>query len=355
MSGSSPYQSLPARQFWRTGVAEVSLLAPIDLYRKRFSILAQDRISTAGSCFAQHIARNLTKRGYHVIDAEPSPPQLPAGDWQTFGYGLYSARYGNIYTVRQLLQLIQEALGHRQSPDPVWEKNGRYYDSLRPSVEPEGLESIDAVILHRQFHLARVKEMLQQTDVLIFTLGLTEAWVHRDTGWVYPTAPGTIAGDYDSAKYEHVNFSTSEVVADFMEVIRLIRCNTTSESLRFLLTVSPVPLTATYQNEHVLAATTYSKSVLRAAAGELCRNDSSVDYFPSYEIISNPWSRGVFYESNCRSVNNEGVETVMKVFFSEHTVSISEEVARVHSAGGRVDSLEETACEESLLDRFGAA
>ena len=37
-----------------------------------------------------------------------------------------------------------------------------------------------------------------------------------------------------------------------------------------IISVSPVPLIATATNQHALVANTYSKSVLRAAAGELC-------------------------------------------------------------------------------------
>src|SRR5687767_3725145 len=101
----SPYQGRPLRSFWRSGVAEADPLASKDLYRKKFEIRPNDRIATAGSCFAQHIARNLRTQGFSVIDAEPPPPNMSPETAQSFGYGLYSARYGNIYTARQLAQL----------------------------------------------------------------------------------------------------------------------------------------------------------------------------------------------------------------------------------------------------------
>ena len=88
--------------------------------------------------------------------------------------------------------------------------------------------------------------------------------------------------------------------------------------LRFLVTVSPVPLTATATDEHVLVATTYSKSVLRSVAGALAMEFADIDYVPSYEIIASPWSKGAFYESNLRTVTAEGVSSVMRVFFAEH-------------------------------------
>jgi len=46
---------------------------------------------------------------------------------------------------------------------------------------------------HRERHLKRVREVFSQAQIFVFTFGLTEAWVERRSGTVYPTAPGTIA------------------------------------------------------------------------------------------------------------------------------------------------------------------
>jgi hypothetical protein len=75
-----------------------------------------------------------------------------------------------------------------------------------------------------------------------------------------------------------------------------------------------VPLIATYENRHVLVSTTYSKSALRVVADAVSRNISGVDYFPSYEIIAGPQSRGRFFANDLRTVTPEGVEAVMDVF-----------------------------------------
>lgn len=351
--GASPYEGLPRRQFWRAGVAESNMLSPTDLYSKKFEISMSDRVATAGSCFAQHISRQMRARGYSVLDAEPAPPSLPTEYWTEFGYGMYSGRYANIYTVRQLRQLVEEAIGLAVSPDPVWVKDGRYYDSARPSVEPNGLDSAEEVRLHRDFHLQKVKQLLLDCDVFVFTLGLTETWMHSGSGWAFPTAPGTIAGNWDSDKYHFHNFTTAEIVDDLRVVIDLIDRLRKGRALRYILTVSPVPLTASFEDQHVLVSTTYSKSVLRAAAGEIASSYQNIDYFPSYEIISNTWNRGVFYEPNCRSVTPTGVGTVMGVFFSQHNLESSNEAQDLQV---RLDSgpqeLEEANCEESLLDQF---
>lgn len=218
---------------------------------------------------------------------------------------------------------------------------------MRPSVEPQGLDSPEEVAAHREQHLQAVRRMFEQMDLFIFTLGLTEGWVHTETGEAYPTAPGTIAGSYDPAVFTFKNFRASEIRADFEAFRDLIKRH--NPDVRFLLTVSPVPLTATATNSHVLAATTYSKSVLRAVAGELSEDHDDIDYFPSYEIIASPFSRGFFYSPNLRSVEPQGVNSVMRVFFDQHPP------VQIHApaAAAKVeDEDDDVRCEEALLEAF---
>jgi hypothetical protein len=348
----SPYEGLPSGRFWKTGVSGQDPHNVADLYTKRFDIRRHDRIATAGSCFAQHIGRHLRKRGFAVMDSEPAAPKLPDAIAQKFGYGLYSARYGNIYTARQLLQLACEAYGTFAPANPVWKRGQRYFDALRPSVEPEGLAGADHVLRHRERHLQKVRRVFDSADVFVFTFGLTESWVDRQTGTVYPTAPGTIAGAFDPDIHAFRNFTYEEVLADFIAFRALLK--TRNPSLKFLLTVSPVPLVATASGEHVLVATTYSKSVLRAVAGRLVQMFDDVDYFPSYELIASAFSRGAFYENNLRSVSDEGVELVMRMFFDTHGGHrAGRALSQPAAAPAAVpDGGENVVCEDVLLEAF---
>ena len=131
---SNPYKNLPASAFWKTGVAEESPYSIQNIYKKKFDLSGDSRIATAGSCFAQHISRKLKSNGYNVLDVEPPPPGLTNNLHQRHGFSMYSARYGNIYTVRQLLQLAQEVAGKRAPEDYVWEKNGKFFASDGPTV-----------------------------------------------------------------------------------------------------------------------------------------------------------------------------------------------------------------------------
>lgn len=314
----NPYKKINNNAFWRHGVTRANPFNMQGIYKKKWDIDPNWKVATAGSCFAQHISRYMRSSDFNFIDMELAPEGLPKNKHSMFGYSMYSARYGNIYTIRQLLQLAQEVEGTYTPSEITWEKKGKFYDALRPNIEPEGLNSSEEALIHREYHLSRVKAMFKEMDLFIFTLGLTEAWVSKVSGTVFPTAPGAIAGQFNSDVYEFKNFEFNEIMNDFSlfeKSINNIRGQNSPP--HYLLTVSPVPLTATASGSHILQATTYSKSLLRAVAGQLTIDHSHIDYFPSYEIITNQAAHGAFYESDLQSIRADGVDSVMKVFLHE--------------------------------------
>lgn len=354
---SSPYANLPEKSFWRSGVAERAPLEPGDVYQPKFKIPRKSKFATAGSCFAQHIGHALRAVDLAVIDREPFPKGFPQNVVNSFGYGLYSARYGNIYTVRQLLQLLQEAFENRHPADPVWQKDGRFYDALRPGVEPMGHSSADAVRQHRKQHLNAVKAVFSTLDVFVFTFGLTECWISKQDGTAYPTCPGLIAGRFDPDRYEFHNFGFAEIEADYIELRALIKKH--NPEAQFVITVSPVALTATASGDHIEVANCYSKSTLRTVCGALQQKFDDVDYFPSYEIITSIAARGSFFNANLRTVSEIGVETAMSVFLQAHDLQrnprrvqalrLKRESRRAIESGQQNEA---EICEESLLQVF---
>lgn len=354
----SPFDKQSERQFWKLGVGESVPSTIVDIYSPKFAI-GDLRIATAGSCFAQEIAKALRQRDYKVLDVEPAPPGTPAKTAAEYGYGQYSARHGNIYTSRHLVQLTEEALGLRTITEHilVWERNGRFFDSMRPSVEPTGLPSSELIILHRRNHLQRFKSLLEQADLFIFTMGLTEAWAHRESGVFYQSTPGVIAGDYDPDLHQFRNMRFNEILNDMLRFRSLAQ--DVNPRMRFLLTVSPVPLTATFERRHVLVSTVQSKSILRAVAAEMSDTFSDVDYFPSYELLSTAFLGNALFQSNRRNVRPEGVAAVMKSFFAAHeTLMAPNLTSGIEPKGAplRVShpapADAEAACEDAMLEGF---
>lgn len=308
-----PYRGLPPQAYWRRSVTEPSPDEIDPVQDLGFRLSPTDAIATAGSCFAQHIARYLQASGCRYYVAEQAPYLLDAETAAQFQYGTFSGRFGNIYTTRQLWQLFQRAYGEFIPIDEYWLQGDRFVDPYRPSVEPDGFRSLEELRRDRAYHLSCVRTMFEQAACFVFTLGLTEGWENVHDGAVYPVCPGCGHGEFDPASHRFVNFGVDEVRADLEAFVTALR--RVNPQVRIILTVSPVPLIATMGGRHVLSATTYSKSVLRVAAEHVASRFERVGYFPSYEIITSAASRGRYYAEDLRSVTEEGVSHVMRCFF----------------------------------------
>jgi hypothetical protein len=347
---SHPYRGLPADQFWSTAIKPVAADDLDPVRDVKFTFSPRDAVAAAGSCFAQHIARHLQQSGYKYLQTEqPSSPSEP----------VFSARFGNIYTVRQLRQLLLAAYGLHRPAVQVWRRgDGRFIDPLRPQLFPAGFATSDEVQQERRRHLEAVRRVFQECKVFVFTLGLTEAWLAPD-GTALPVPPGVVGVDLPDGDAVYHNFTVAEMRQD-MDLF-LADLASVNPEVQVILTVSPVPLVATYEARHVLVSNTYSKAALRVVAEDTATAHDNVAYFPSYEIITAPQVRGAYFEADLRSVTPAGVAHVMRVF-SAHLMRTESApavkpaprpvAAAVPSDAARANyaALSEILCDEELLD-----
>jgi hypothetical protein len=275
----------------------------------------------------------------HPISIEASGPELES-------YEVFAARYGNIYTIRQCLELFRQATGIMPIIHDYATNDGKWFDLLRPGVIKDGFLSLREAKADRIFHLSKVREMFATANVFIFTLGLTEHWYNKAANHTYPACPGTVRGQFDPDMHVFGNSTCQEVVADLERFI--LEATAFNPGIKLIFTVSPVPLVATRSAKNVLVASMYSKSVLRAAIGQVEPNHSNVDYFPSYEIISSPASFGQYLTSDLREVTERGVSHVMDCFISSYYTQQSCSMSNKTGA-----QQEATGCQiPSLLDRL---
>ncbi len=277
-----------------------------------------DCVVSAGSCFAAHMIPWLEAAGLTYVRAERPHPRflhLP----ENLGYSSFSAAYGNIYTARHLRQLLERAYGRFQPVEDRWYAGSHVIDPFRPGLRYPARSDREFDLLTAQ-HLEAVRAAIGAATVFVFTLGLTEAWESAADGAVFPACPGTIAGTFSPEKHRFHNFGVEEVREDLRSSVTLLR--THNPELRVILTVSPVPLVATATDEHVLMATSYSKSVLRAAAGDVAASEPSVTYFPAFEIVTGPQAPETYFASDRRHVTDEGVRAVMEAMLANSDVTL---------------------------------
>jgi GSCFA family len=348
-----PYTDAPAHRRWRAAMAQPAPGEIDPMVAAPWQISATDTIATAGSCFAQHLGRRLHAAGLRHLETESAHPMLSPETAAAFGYGLFSARYGSIYTARQLLQLLRRAYGRFTPLDDAWpDEAGRLFDPFRPTIQPGGFPTRREYNLDRQRHFAAIRTLFESIDIFVFTLGLTECWSARADGAAYPLCPGVAAGHFDPDRHALLNLGVRETIEDLDAFLAELRA--VNPKIRMILTVSPVPLAATAEPQHVWTATTYSKAVLRVAAEEMARRPGVV-YFPAYEIVTSPAARGGYFEADLRSVTAAGVDHVMRVFF-RHLVDPDAGTVPAEAAPAADPFLEQARravdvqCDEAQLD-----
>lgn len=328
----TPYSEKSEKSFWKTGVANIDLgKAPFQSIHNLLISKDNNSISSVGSCFAQHVGKWMIENNYPFNRSKLDSRQIS------------SFAFGNVYTPRCFLQWLTLDPAHSHRFDIFYDKNAeRYIDQLRPNVYPDGFSSEEALRKARISAKNELFDTLTATNVLIFTLGLTEAWKDIDEVF-YPSCPGVIAGEFNDEIFTFHQFNYNEIKSDLLLIKDIIQG--INPQIKVILTVSPVPLTATASDKHILVASQYSKSVLRAVAGYLADNDEVFEYFPSFEIITVNNVNDFRFNENRRTVSNQAVEYVMSHFksaFSDNEITQAQNNSEKNH--------QETVCDEERLD-----
>ena len=75
-----------------------------------------------------------------------------------------------------------------------------------------------------------------------------------------------------------------------------------------------------------------------------------IDYFPSFEIVTNPKFVTRNYEKNLRNVQQSSVNTVMEIFHSSYVKSGAQ--FNENNSSNMIDEVGDIDCEEALLEQF---
>jgi hypothetical protein len=311
----NPYKFLPDESFWKN-FKKNNFDLNFFINEETRSNFVTKKIASAGSCFAANVAVHLQNTSTEYLVEEKKHPFI-SNIRNNYNYESYSARYGNIYSTRQFLQLVKRAKGKFRPKESIWNNGQEINDPFRPGINFKNFTQSE-YDLDNKIHLEAVKRAIVRSDTFVFTLGLTEVWINRSDGSAYPSCPGVIAGSFDHAKYELLNLTAEDVSRDLQEINdELTEIN---PSVKIILTVSPVPMVATANSNNIVLSNQYSKSKLLVAAHESVKANSNMSYFPSYEMIIGSHASENFMDDN-RNVKQEVVGEVMRVFKKQFNIN----------------------------------
>ena len=343
-----PYDAIAPAQRWDRGVTDTDPDGFDPQGAVRFTFDRSSKFASAGSCFAQRVAESLRASPYRYLQAEPGPAWLDERRRAAYNYAPLPARYGNVYTSLQLLQLLRRACGTFVPEEDAWAiDGGGFADPFRPRIQPGGFETVELLRRDRTFHLAAVQRMFRELDVFIFTLGLTECWTARADGAAFPACPGRGAGRFDAARYEFRNLDVAENVQYLTEFLAELRA--INPAAKVVFSVSPVAIAATLDSPHVVRASVYTKSVLRAAAEAVVRRDPATDYFASFELFSYARCAAALFEPDGRHVNAAGIARAMAMFYRHFLGADVAAMTESGAAPAAALSAEAEPCDEDKL------
>ncbi len=257
-------------------------------------------IGSAGSCFAAEIRSILIEEGFNYVTTEPN--------------NLTCAAWGALYNVPSMRQLVEKAFGLAHTPRLVAVKQHmksdytagfNIVDPFRQNVKFGSLEEYEH---NYQRHLDAAREALLKCEVFILTLGMNEIWYLKSDGSILTR----MLWDLSPALVDRRVLTVQENLEELNRMLEVWRHH--NPAIKLIVTVSPVPLHATFQGDdtHVIAATCHAKSTLRVAAEEFVRHNRDVFYFPAYETVMYCTEKPFLADN--RHVTPEAVAKVAKLF-----------------------------------------
>jgi tetratricopeptide (TPR) repeat protein len=127
--------------------------------------------------------------------------------------------------------------------------------------------------------------VIRNSDVFILTLGVAAAFFDRVTGEFVLPRPSALNSRALAEKYQFRTASVGENVDNVLHLIRFVR--KLNPTIRIVVTVSPVPLLASFEFESAVQADCLSKCTMRLVAHEVVSNCGIADilYWPSFEVF----------------------------------------------------------------------
>ena len=239
-------------------------------------------ITAFGSCFAENISKWLHTRDFNVLnksDAQSSAYVVRMGEGMV-----------NSFVIRQQFEWAWE---NKVFEEPLWHG----YDA-----EEFGYD--EAVRLE-------TKAIFDSTDVFVLTFGLSEVWYDEPTGNVFWR---TVPQDrYDPARHKFRVSTVEENHANIMAIHALIRKH--RPDAKTIITLSPIPLIATFRNAACLTANSVSKATLRVAIDQALADagpEGELYYWPSYELVTDVFH--LPYKPDRRHIREEVIEYILKLF-----------------------------------------
>jgi hypothetical protein len=262
-------------------------------------LVEEDNVVTIGSCFAARLRQEL-----NVVGFSSDSVWVPSGLNNTFA----------------IADFVSWCVHGRQT------NTGYRYDRSSTGEvaewQPEG-------------ERATYRERFAEAGAFIFTLGLAEVWEDSETGEVFWR--GVPEHVFDEGRHVFRLSTVEENVRNIDQIVATIR--EVNPDAPIVLTLSPVPLKATFRDVSCVAADAVSKSILRVALDlATSKKSRGVYYWPSFEMVRwvgahLPWEAYGLDDGCVRHPSGRLVDPIIDTFAARFYVRSAYELFRARRQG----------------------
>ncbi|MCP4825712.1 MAG: GSCFA domain-containing protein [Shimia sp.] len=282
----------------------------------KFQISKDASVFTIGSCFARNVEDALVTAGVDVITTQfDFESDLLLNSVGALANKPNPRSLLNKYSTQAIHSELHRVLKATTPPDRGFLEieDGKWVDpQLAAILKPLKKETLSEL---RDSVEALVRRVCD-ADAVIITLGLSETWFDNVSNLYLNSSPPPRLMKSAGDRFEFINSSYAQSYAAIKDAISLIREHS-NKDVKFILTVSPVPMSTTWTSNDVIAANTYSKSLLRVVAQTLAEENDFIDYYPSYEIVTNS-PRGLAWQNDELHVAPDMVNFAISTFLGKY-------------------------------------
>jgi hypothetical protein len=275
-----------------------------------FSLGATSAGFVIGSCFAQQVQFALGKRHVPLRSSILDPP-IESWFLQD-GKDNWPLHFFHRFNPRSLLQEFEHILSGSQAIAKgalIFERPDGLFSDCHYNTRFT-LPDFEGCMARREFIRRRINALVD-VDFVIITLGMIEVWLDAESGLYLNTSPTREMAEHLPGKFRFQVLSEKDVEESLSKIMEMLYRR--DPRMKVVLTVSPIPLAATFTGQDVAVANANSKATLLCAVNRVLRNFPQVFYFPSYEIVTYS-DRSSVWERDGRHVRAEFVEHIMDFF-----------------------------------------
>ena len=273
-------------------------------FKPKFTIGPGAVFFLIGSCFARELEIPLLRMEWDV------PSRLREIDDNSLfvpkkGVSIhqYFNRY-NVPSIAEEVENISSQEGCTLGEQLIYESLDGLFDDLHYTPAAEAAD-MSTILERRKWLWERLSTGYARADVVVLTLGLSEAWFDTRSGKYLNvvSSPQMLRRYSEDLQIRFIGFTEAQRYLG-PALDRLQR-----DGKKVILTVSPVPLQSTFLGQDIVIANNASKSSLRALAFEAAQNYENVDYFPSFEMVHYS-EKSLAWKSDGRHVQMGMIEAV---------------------------------------------